>query len=343
MSRPKADPFDTAGLRAAVLDAWRASPTRYREDANVEEDYALGAYRDRLFIELAQNAADAARSAGVPGRMLVKVADDGLIVANTGAALDAAGVQSMAAMRASAKSGDGAVGRFGVGFAAVLAVTDAPAIASRDGGLRFSRNDSADLMRADPSLVELLNDRRPPLLRLPFAYDKTTGGPAGAAHEYDTLVILPWRDAAARAHAIEALSAVDDALFIALPDLVELVIEDGPSGVPKRWTASRTEDVLSLTIDDRSRQWQLHATSGSWSNADLADAPTEMRGRRSWSLTWAVPISSDGDPVDLLHTSSATQSPPPVVHAPTPTDEPLAFPALLVGDFPVDATRRRLA
>ena len=103
MSQPPADRFDTAGLRAAVLDAWRASPTRYREDANVEEDYALGAYRDRLIVELAQNAADAARSAGVPGRMQIVIGDDAMLVANTGNPLDLSGVQSLAAMRASAK------------------------------------------------------------------------------------------------------------------------------------------------------------------------------------------------------------------------------------------------
>ena len=30
-----------------MLDAWAASPARFREDANAEEDYALGGYRDR--------------------------------------------------------------------------------------------------------------------------------------------------------------------------------------------------------------------------------------------------------------------------------------------------------
>ena len=65
------DPFGTAALRAAVLAAWAASPTRFREDANAEEDLRLGGYADRLFVELAQNAADAARAAGVPGRLRV--------------------------------------------------------------------------------------------------------------------------------------------------------------------------------------------------------------------------------------------------------------------------------
>src|SRR5690606_41022536 len=56
------DVFGTAALRRAVLEAWRSSPTRLREDANTEEDHAHGSYRGRVVVELAQNAADAARS-----------------------------------------------------------------------------------------------------------------------------------------------------------------------------------------------------------------------------------------------------------------------------------------
>jgi len=59
-----ADPFGTGGLRGRVLDGWTASPSRFREDANAEEDYALGGYRDRVVVELAQNAADAAACPG---------------------------------------------------------------------------------------------------------------------------------------------------------------------------------------------------------------------------------------------------------------------------------------
>ena len=86
-----ADPFDTAGLRRRVLAAWTDSPARFREDANAEEDLVRGGYRDRLLVELAQNAADAAARAGVPGRMRLELIDDGagaevLRAANTGAA-----------------------------------------------------------------------------------------------------------------------------------------------------------------------------------------------------------------------------------------------------------------
>lgn len=63
------DPFGTAGVRMRVLAGWVAAPVRLREDANAEEDLALGGYRDRLVVELAQNAADAAVRAGAHGRL----------------------------------------------------------------------------------------------------------------------------------------------------------------------------------------------------------------------------------------------------------------------------------
>jgi len=91
-----------------------------------------------LLVELAQNAADAAQRAGVPGYLRVSIDGNELRAANTGATLEGAGVAALAALRASAKRTGESVGRFGVGFAAVLGVTDAPRVISRSGGVQFS-------------------------------------------------------------------------------------------------------------------------------------------------------------------------------------------------------------
>src|SRR3954453_23936296 len=101
------DPFGTEDLRRWVLQAGEASPARFREDANAEEDYALGGYRDRVIIELAQNAADAAAKAGIPGRLLLSLADGVLTAANPGAPLEADGVSALSTLRASAKRNGG--------------------------------------------------------------------------------------------------------------------------------------------------------------------------------------------------------------------------------------------
>src|SRR4051795_10118596 len=97
------DPYGTAAIRERVLAAWSASPARFREDANAEEDHTRGGYRDRVIVELAQNAADAAARAGVPGRIRFTLRDGVLSAVNVGIPLDTAGVEALSTLRASAK------------------------------------------------------------------------------------------------------------------------------------------------------------------------------------------------------------------------------------------------
>ncbi|MER7728045.1 molecular chaperone Hsp90 [Streptomyces sp. NPDC096323] len=338
----RADPFGTARLRRGVLDAWGAGPARFREDANAEEDLALGGYRDRLVVELAQNAADAAARAHVPGRLRLTLhpangaAPAVLAAANTGAPLDASGVESLSTLRASAKreGHDGAVGRFGVGFAAVLAVSDEPAVVGRHGGVRWSLAEARDLAReaagGSPGLGDELRrrDGHVPLLRLPLPAEGT------APDGYDTVVVLPLRDGVAEDLVGRLLGAVDDALLLTLAGLEEIVVET-PDTVR---TLRRSQHGPYTHIEDSAHgtnRWRTVAHHGPVEPALLADRPLEERLRPHWSVTWAVPVDAEGAPV---HPRTA-----PVVHAPTPTDEPLGIPALLIASLPLDTTRRHPA
>ncbi|MGC5565508.1 sacsin N-terminal ATP-binding-like domain-containing protein [Streptomyces sp. FR-108] len=333
-----ADPFGTARLRRGVLDAWATSPARFREDANSEEDLVLGGYRDRLVVELAQNAADAASRAGVPGRLRLTLRDGVLAAANTGAPLDATGVESLSTLRASAKrdESDSAVGRFGVGFAAVLAVTDEPALLGRHGGVRWSlaeaRDLATDIARHSPGLGDEVRrrDGHVPLLRLPFAAEGSAPDP------YDSVVVLPLRDPAAEALAERLLDGVDDALLLALPGLAEVVVESGDGSV--RTLRRRSEDGGGVVVEDSrdgTTRWRTVSAHGPLEPALLADRPVEERLRPHWSVTWAVPVDADGTP--------GRPRTGPVVHAPTPSDEPLGVPALLIASLPLDTTRRHAA
>ncbi|MGY3681896.1 sacsin N-terminal ATP-binding-like domain-containing protein [Streptomyces sp. TE33382] len=340
-----ADPFGTARLRRGVLDAWGAGPARFREDANAEEDLALGGYRDRLVVELAQNAADAAARARVPGRLrltLHPAAQDGpdgravLAAANTGAPLDATGVESLSTLRASAKreGHESSVGRFGVGFAAVLAVSDEPAVIGRHGGVRWSLAEARELAGkaavGSPGLGDELRrrDGHVPLLRLPLPAEGT------APDGYDTVVVLPLRDGTAEDLVGRLLTAVDDALLLTLPGLDEIVIET-PDGAR---TLRRSQQGPYTHIDDSAHgtnRWRTVFHHGPVEPALLADRPVEERLRPHWSVTWAVPVDEQGAP---RHPRTA-----PVVHAPTPTDEPLGIPALLIASLPLDTARRHPA
>jgi len=320
------DVFGTAALRGAVLEAWRASPTRLREDANTEEDHARGYYRDRVLVELAQNAADAATRAGVPGRLLLRLAtsDDGtsvLVAANTGAPLDAAGVTSLASLRASAKrdATAGTVGRFGVGFAAVRAVADEVTVCSTTGAVRFSLADTREVLeevaaheaghgRATLADEVRRRDGSLPALRLPWP---TEGRPPAG---YDTAVVLSLRDEVVREEVRSLLGDVDDVLLLALPGLVEVVVDVDDAG-PRR-------------LADVAERWDVLTAEGEVPLALVADRPVEQRTARSWRVTWALP----------RHGAHVPQ----VVHAPTPTDEPCSLPAVLVATLPLDPSRRHV-
>ncbi|MFC4119167.1 sacsin N-terminal ATP-binding-like domain-containing protein [Nonomuraea zeae] len=315
--------FGCDRIRAAVLAAWTASPARFREDANAEEDFALGGYRDRLIVELAQNAADAAFRAGVPGVLRLSLQGDVLTAANTGAPLDATGVEGLSTLRVSGKRDEaGAAGRFGVGFAAVVSVCDEPAIGSREtGAVRWSRAETTAAVAEIPALAAELAGRsgHVPLLRLPL-----DAPPLDVPEGFDTLVRLPLRDQGVVTVVRRLLAETSPALLLGLPALEAIEIElDGT--------------VRTVVADG----WHVVSESGEFTAEEVAalfaDRPTEERARPYWSLRWAVPVTGTGEPGPL------PAAVPPVVHAPTPSDEPLDLPALLIASFPMATDRRHVA
>lgn len=309
------DPFGTGVLRESVLASWRDSPTRFREDANAEEDLFLGGYRDRLFVELAQNAADAAGQAGQAaqaaqteqaeqarhaGRIRVSLVDGELRVANTGRPLDRDGVASLASLRASAKQHG--VGRFGIGFAAVLTVCDAPRVVSTTGSVAF------DAQRTREATGR---DGRVPVLRLVWPTDEQP--PPG----FDTEVRLPLRDGIDAAELLREFENQATDLLLALDGLATIEIGD------RTW---RREDGERTRIHgpDGTRDWLVVREHGELT--DLTGLGTEARPQ--WTVCWAAdmrgPLRDE------------------VLHAPTPTDERLSLPARLIATFPIEADRRRI-
>ena len=367
------DPFDTASLRRAALIAWSASAARLREDANAEEALVLGGYGGRVLVELAANAVDAARAAGVPARLRIRLgaheqsdtASDLLSVANTGAPLTADGVAALASLRASAKRDDAAsVGHFGVGFTAVLGWSDAPRVVSESGGVEFDRG------RTAAAIAELGNtalDRElarragaAPALRLPWpTADDEPPPPPG----YATEVRLPLADAEAVRRELADPDTVEDLMW-AVPELA--AVDLAGDGVPALVTV-RTIDlngVHTLTAGPQTRRYRTARRYGQLSAELLADRPLEERARSGWWVTWAHELrSADRLEVDLgvgeagiragigagigpeigagIGATAATVR--RTIGAPTPTDEPCTLPARLVGTFPVDDTRRRLS
>jgi len=237
-----ADPFGTAELRSATLQSWHRSPTRLREDTATEADLVRGGYRDRVLTELAQNAADAAARAGVPGELTIRLADGALRVANTGAPLDTAGVQSLAALRASNKTAG--VGRYGVGFTAVLAVSEEPRVLSTSGSVAFSA--ARTRHELDMHVV--------PVLRLVWPVAERPSA------EASTEVVLPLRTGVDGAELLRAFAADAPELLLALPGLQSISV-DGRR-------VERTERVLDSGLVELSvgaqRWWCSGAAEVRW-------------------------------------------------------------------------------
>lgn len=249
-----------AAIRERVLAAWAASPARFREDANAEADASAGS----PLVEIAQNAADAAVRAGVPGRLLVEVVDGTLYAANAGAPLDEAGVEALCHLRASAKTSG--TGRYGVGFKAVLSVTDSPAVFSRGLGVAWSRERTLEVVAAIPSLREEVERRRGevPVMRLPWEAVPDEHA-AALLREWDTVVVLPLT-------APVDLAEIDEWLLMTLP------------------LSSVTAGSRVLTPDP---SWHVHTVTGTIPADLLADRPVEERERSGWSVTVALPAPED--------------------------------------------------
>lgn len=316
-----ADPFDTAALRRAVLRSWDESPTRFREDVNAEQDLRRGGYRNRLAAELAQNAADAA---GQDGVLQVRADARELRVANTGAPLTADGVAALSSLRASAKRDGAEVGRFGVGFAAVLAVSDDPAVLSTGGGVRFSaeRTEREAGQLSGPA-AELASEPAVPVLRLPWPDESRP--PAGFATE----VQLPLRDGIEPRDVLSEFAEQAPDLLLALPALREIRVgEDSWERIDE------SSDRIVVQGPDGCRRWLVHREAGSLAEQVLADLAPEGRGSTAWQACWALPLDVNGAP---------EPEGSDVLHAPTPTEERLSLPVRLLATVPLEPDRRRVA
>lgn len=181
-----------------------------------------------------------------------------LRVANTGAPLDRDGVHSLVALRASGKS-DGTspaqgVGRFGVGFTAVLAVSDDVEFRSTTGSVAFSTHRTRSELAAAGLEVPAVGA---PTLRLAWPTD------ARPADGFDSEVVLRLRRDLHGVGAVSLLArfaaeAVD--LLLELPALESIDI-DGT--VVRRTERDLGGGVTELTVG-HTTWWQYSTASARW-------------------------------------------------------------------------------
>ena len=168
-----------------------------------------------------------------------------LHVSNTGAPLNIEGVQALAALRASGKSADAGVGQFGVGFTAVLAVSDEIELRSVSGSIRFSAAQTRELLaRSDIPAAS-----RVPVLRLVWP---TLDRPVEGA---DTEIVLRLRDGVDAVALLAAMRSEAVDLLLELPALESIRIGDDEF--------RRTQRAFSAGVDEISigdQNWLQYQT-----------------------------------------------------------------------------------
>ena len=146
-----------------TLEGYGKQPNWVTEHANQEADISKGGYAGRQLFELTQNGADALSGRKNGGSIEIRLTRNFLYFADNGEEIDEGGVRALMHSHLSPKRGTAEIGRFGLGFKAVLGVTDSPEFFSRTGSFRFDRND------ARRAIWEAVPDaERYPVLRLAF-------------------------------------------------------------------------------------------------------------------------------------------------------------------------------
>ena len=185
------DQFDRA------IESYRIHPDLIAEHANHEESIRTGGYANRTLLELVQNSADALAGADdgqgpEAGRVeiILDVDNQTLYCANAGRPFSESGLKAITMAYLSAKRGD-EIGRFGLGFKSVLAVSDSPQVFSRSISFEFNSAEARSaLAKVGP------NAKRYPILRTatvadPLAAFDTDPILAELAEWATTIVKLP--------------------------------------------------------------------------------------------------------------------------------------------------------
>ncbi|MBF4134020.1 sacsin N-terminal ATP-binding-like domain-containing protein [Streptomyces albidoflavus] len=190
-------------FRRAVA-SYRMNPHLISEHANHEESIQVGGYANRTLLELVQNAADAMSGMGDDRRdsaghveIVLDTESQTLYCANAGRPFSKSGLTAITHAHLSGKRGD-EIGRFGLGFKSVLAVSDAPQVFSRSVSFEFNSPVARlEIANITPTV------KRQPILRTPTLIDPAAAFAedpilAELAEWASTIVKLPHMSSLAR-------------------------------------------------------------------------------------------------------------------------------------------------
>ena len=283
-----------------TLDSYWAQPDLIAEHAAVEKDTAQGGYRRRQLFELVQNSADAlwAASGGQSsdrsgptapaGRVEVRLARDCLYCADDGEPIGADGVRALMFSHLSTKRGTNQIGTFGLGFKAVLGVSDSPEFFSRSGSFRFDPARAREQVGAIEPGAENC-----PVLRLPEPID-----PAGCSqHDAVLRELMGWAVnivrlpllPGARKDLREQMRAFPAEFLLFVAHVRRLGLTDNAGKVDRVLELEKVEDGYLLADGDAAGRWRLFERIHRLSSDARADRrPGDDRDEVP--VSWAAPL-----------------------------------------------------
>ncbi len=278
--------------RDSRLLSYQSSPKDVTEHANIEAATAQGAYGRRQLHELIQNGADAIMESARPGKIHVVLTDEALYCANEGEPLAEAGAEAILHSHMSEKRGT-EIGRFGLGFKSVLAITDRPRFYSRTGSFYFDAQEARSVIGGVVGGLA-----RYPILRLAFPVDpRADAGSDSVLRELmlwaTTVVKLP-RTAASEDLLSEDLADFPAQFMLFSRHVEHLILEDRTRSDTRSISLKHVGE--EIVLQDRSDQtrWRVFEISHRPSESAKKDAG-ELAKRDEVPLVWAVPLEPRKD------------------------------------------------
>lgn len=346
------------------LGVYRAAPSRLQEDVSQEAQVASD-YRGRLVYELLQNSDDAMEGQATDDRVIFRVTDDALWMANSGRPLTDADVQGLCGLGASSKvdsSGTrrASIGHKGLGFKSVLEITEAPAIYSRTHSLTLGANRAMPHIRKLFEELGLSHPRSVPAMRFPAAISAPHADPDWVALEADgmnTAFKFPFRGKLTPDHRrtlADRLLTLPLTTVLFLKHLESVVVEVDQTGRSKRreWLIERQVrrhgEWARVSGFGGTEIYRVAVTSSDGDQAAFLvahDDGVEIGENRvglsgpAWEGVEMTEVS-----VAVLADGSADKMPKDWKHFHVflPTAEPCPYPLLVNGAFSTDLSRQHV-
>jgi superfamily II DNA or RNA helicase len=272
------------------LKSWEYKPEWIEEQAHIEEAIAEGGYGHRQVYELVQNGADAMVNRS-GGRIEVILTETHLYCANEGNPIDKSGLEALLGSNMSRKRGD-EIGRFGLGFKSVLAVSDRPEFFSRPVSLRFSNEYSSRLIH------EHIPESRKlplPILRLGEPLDPNLEAASDPVLEE----LLKWSVTTVRlardpdrdtSWLADDLTEFPAEFLLFARHVSELILDNRASGVKRTIVVEPGDEQVRLVEGKRDQAWRVFRRVVAPTPAARKDAGARAE-RDQLPVDWAVPVT----------------------------------------------------